>query len=99
MHGGNANRAARGAAVLFLAGAIGCGDARPQPPAAEQGPSTETGRPFDKARAGTIAGSVRWRGELPEVPPLVEHPSPAGPFTREKTLWPNPNAPVIDART
>ncbi len=97
MHGGSAKWAAT--AILLLAGALGCGDARPQPPAAAPVLSSEAGRLFDPAQAGTVTGSVRWTGNLPDVPPLVERPSPAGPYTREKTLWPNPNAPVIDATT
>jgi hypothetical protein len=82
-----------------LAGALGCGDARTQPPAAEPTPSPEAGCLFDPATAGGITGIVRWKGESPAVPLLIERPSPAGPFTREKTLWPNPNAPVIDVGT
>jgi hypothetical protein len=79
-----------------MAAALGCGDARTQPPAAEPSPSPEAGCLFDSATSGTVTGCVRWKGEIPKVPPLVELPNPMGAYVREKTLWPNPNAPVID---
>lgn len=100
MHGRSANRAATGLAVLFLAGALGCGDARTQPPAGEPVPPPDAGGLFDPASAGTITGRVLWAGELPSVPPLVERPALVGTQPGpEKTTRPNPNAPTIDART
>jgi hypothetical protein len=91
MHGRSANRAAMGLAVLLLGGALGCGDARPQTPPGGPAPPPDAGDLFDPASAGTITGRVCWAGEVLSVAPLV-----AGP---EKTAWPNPNAPVIDAKT
>jgi hypothetical protein len=86
-------------AILLLAAALGCGNARPQPLATGTAPSAEAGPLFDPTTAGTIAGRVLWNGAPPVVPALIEHPNTAGPFTRESTEWPNPNAPVIDAGT
>jgi len=95
MHG----RGLKGAAILLVAGALGCGDARTQPPA-EPAPSPEAGSLFDPANAGAVEGRVLWAGEVPSVPPLIERPNIAGPvFDKESVAWPNPNAPVIDATT
>jgi hypothetical protein len=55
---------------------------------------------FDSASAGSIAGRVSWEGDAPTVAlfrapvsPLSEQPT--GP----KLLWPNPHAPVVDAKS
>jgi hypothetical protein len=86
-------------AIFLLAGALGCGDAR-TPPAAAPAPSTEAGRLFDLDTAGTVEGRVRWAGDEPSVPPLIERPNITGPESDRKSIaWPNPNAPVIDAKT
>jgi hypothetical protein len=99
MHGRSANGVIRGAAVLLLVGALGCGDGG-TPPVTEPTPDAEAGTLFDAARAGTVTGRVVWRGERPVVPPLVQRPSMAGPtFDKGNTLWPNPNAPAIDEKT
>ena len=87
------------ATILLAAGVLGCGDARPQSPAVET-PSSEASRQFDLATAGSVSGCVRWTAEVPVVPPILE---PVNPFIpsgpRDKTPWPNPNAPVIDPAT
>jgi len=58
------------------------------------------GSQFDPAVAGAICGRVIWDGEIPR-PPLFQvwsiQSAPDG--SREKRLEPNPNAPVIDAKT
>jgi hypothetical protein len=98
MHGRSADRTVKGFVLVFLATALGCGDARPQPPAAEPAPPPDAGSLFDPDSAATITGRVRWAGELPSVAPLVVDPNPGGPpFIKERTAWPNPNAPVIGA--
>jgi len=99
MHGRSTDQLGRSGAILLLAGALGCGDARPQPPPAVAPPS-DAGSRYDPATAGTISGHVHWSAELPVVPPLLEpiNPLAADPLT-EKTPWPNPNAPVIDPST
>ena len=94
MHGRGVKQAVRGMIVLLLAGASGCGDARPQLPAAE--PEAEAGDLFNPDAAGVrsqAASSVE--GDSPSVPPLVERPGlmSAG-FDKEQTHWPNPNAPT-----
>jgi hypothetical protein len=98
MHGRGVKQAVRGMIVLLLAGALGCNDAHPQPPAAE--PEAEAGDLFNPDAAGTITGRVMWKGDLPSVPPLVERPGlmSAG-FDKEQTHWPNPNAPDVDGMT
>jgi hypothetical protein len=99
MQGRSTNRMVAGLAVLLLAAPLGCDAARPQPATGEAAPPDEAGSLFDPATAGTISGRVRWVGDVPAVPPLVERPNPTGPQpTRDATPWPNPNAPVIDLR-
>ncbi len=86
------------AMMVLAVGAVGCGDARPQPPPAS--PRADAGTQFDSATAGRIAGRVHWSADLPVVPPLLEPISAlAASPTAEKTPWPNPNAPAIDPTT
>ena len=85
-------------AVLLLATALGCGDARTQPP--PPSPVADAGSLFDSATAGTITGRIRWAGELPSVPPLLQRPNLLASDGNKETIpWPNPNAPVIDPGT
>ncbi len=98
MHGRGVNRTIQRMVVLVLAGALGCGDARPQPPAAE--PAPELGDLFDPGTAGAVTGQVLWKGELPSVRPLVGRPGlVAAGFDDEQAHEPNPNAPNIDGAT
>jgi hypothetical protein len=84
-------------AVLLLAAALGCDGAPPQPPDA---PPAAARRLFDPATAGAITGHVRWVGEPPSVPPLIQRPNLMGPVGNKETrAWPNPNAPAIDTKT
>jgi hypothetical protein len=83
-----------------LYGMGGCDDApAPSPPAAPPAP-VKGGRLFDPARAGEIRGEVLWRGPRPAVGPFRSIPEPLTdqppPPPRE---WPNPNEPVIEAKT
>jgi hypothetical protein len=85
---------------MLLTGALGCGDARPQPPAAAPDPAPGAGDLFDADAAGTITGRVLWAGELPSVPPLLQRPNLLAPDGNKETIpWPNPNVPVIDPQT
>jgi hypothetical protein len=55
---------------------------------------------FDLPACGTICGRVTWDGDIPLVAPFEVLPNPlAGEVFRHRQLRPNPNAPVIDART
>jgi hypothetical protein len=83
---------------LLLATALGCGDARTQPPV--PAPASDAGSLFDPATAGTITGRVHWAGEPPSVPPLLQRPNLLATDGNKETIpWPNPNAPVIDPGT
>jgi hypothetical protein len=63
-------------------------------------PTSDTGCQFDPDSAATLSGRVRWAGELPSVPALIQHPNLMAPADdREPKTWPNPNAPVIDAKS
>lgn len=97
MHG-RGSQVTRYSAVLLLAAALGCDGTYPQPRDAT--PAADAGHLFDPATAGTITGHVRWVGEPPSVPPLIERPNLMGPVGNKETrAWPNPNAPAIDAKT
>jgi hypothetical protein len=52
---------------------------------------------FDAAKTGTVAGRVTWTGAAPVVTP---YRAPISPLSeqpdRQKLLWKNPHAPVID---
>jgi hypothetical protein len=94
MHGRNAVVVA----MLLVVGTTGCGEPPPTPPAPE--PVSDAGSEFNAASAGTITGRVRWAGDPPTVPPLIERPNILNPDpNRTATAWPNPNAPVIDSET
>ncbi len=77
-----------------------CDEPVPAPPV-QRGPDPQLGRRFDPATVGSVTGTVRWSGPVPEVErfrciaePLVD-PFGAGPVR----TWPNPNAPRIDPET
>jgi hypothetical protein len=75
--------------------ALGCGDARTQPPAPAT-PDDGLASRFDPATAGTIKGTVAWSGELPAVKLFDVHFNPdSSPALREKLTRDNPNAPAI----
>ncbi len=85
-------------AMLLAVGTTGCGDAPPAPP--EPSPASQAVGVFDPANVGRITGRVRWAGDPPVVPPLIERPNFLNPDpNRTATAWPNPNAPVIDSQT
>jgi hypothetical protein len=86
------------ALAVLLSTVLGCGDARPAPrePESESAAVSQ----FDAATAGSLTGRVRWKGDLPSVPPFIERPNILAPDpNKTATAWPNPNAPVIDTDT
>jgi len=94
---GSATRAV-GLVTMLLTTVIGCGDGQSPVLSTEDSVPSTGGQRFDASSAGTITGRVLWTGPVPSVPPLIEQPNMAGPvFDKEKTLWPNPNAPLINA--
>lgn len=80
--------------LLTLSAVFGC---HPD----ESGPTPVADRvvnEFDSSSAGTIQGRVTWEGALPVVSPLAVKPNPLGvEILQRRQLWPNPNAPQIDA--
>jgi hypothetical protein len=78
-----------------------CADDHPAPPAeAPRAPAPEAGKRFDPAVAGTIVGTVRWKGPIPQVEPFRSVADPlADWFAGPGRQWPNPNAPRIDPET
>jgi len=79
---------------------LGCGDVPSHLQAESPNHAEEAGADFDPVTAGTIRGRVIWYGEMPAVPPFEVLPNPlAGEVLQKKQLRPNPNAPVIEART
>lgn len=84
--------------LLLVAIPMGC-NAAALPPLNEQS-TQQLGSAFNAASCGTIAGSVRWTGEQPHVPPLLAPVDPLiGPGTRGKLPRANPNLPIVDATT
>ena len=78
---------------------LGCGHAQSHPGENEAVPPV-AGSLFDAATAGAVRGRVVWEGDLPEVPPLLERPSVLSALPgKPVTVWPNPNAPLIDPTT
>src|ERR1700722_3632751 len=69
------------------------GEPTPKPPAG-------AAAAFDAASSGSIAGRVTWEGEVPTVAPFL---APVSPLSEQpigpKLPWPNPHAPVIDAKS
>jgi hypothetical protein len=84
------------AAILVIPWALGCGDARPQTPAAA--PDGAPASAFDPTTSGTIRGRVSWEGPVPEVPAFKIHsnlfPGKDGlvGLVRER-----PNLPQVDS--
>jgi len=85
--------------LFGVAVASGCDDSAAPPETLAQA-AVEIGRDFNPATAGTIQGWVTWRGAIPEVPSYRAPVSPGNEYTGQpRRLWPNPNAPRIDAAT
>jgi hypothetical protein len=86
--------------VLLGCLAPSCDEPAGETPVPPRAPDPEAGTHFDPATAGNIAGTVRWQGPIPSVPPFRAVAEPltdlgVGP-ARD---WPNPNAPRIDPAT
>jgi hypothetical protein len=76
----------------------GCSERPIDPPSADQ--PAPTGKQFDKAKTGTVAGRITWDGFVPKVKPLISPPSPALPPPHEPTRqWPNPLRPLVESET
>jgi len=76
-----------------------CGEPASTP--APSGPGQTAGESFDAAATGTVAGTIRWRGNVPAIPPLRSLEEPlflSGPSATARD-WPNPNAPRVDPGT
>jgi hypothetical protein len=87
----------RGGWLFLLVTIGGCGDTA-APVLFE--PPPEIGGHFDPSATGTIEGRLTWVGDVPQVLPFVSTSRPvADPPRDPKRPWPNPNAPVVDART
>jgi hypothetical protein len=84
--------------VLFLLGFLlpACDEQPPASPPAQPHPDPEWGTRFDPATAGTIEGTVRWDGPIPQVAPFRSVADPLGDLISKAVDWPNPNAPRID---
>jgi hypothetical protein len=86
-------------ALLIFAPVVGCDGSRPDAPA-ETVPADRRASLFEPARTGTIQGTLRWSGPVPEIPFLTSPPDPlAGPVLRHRQTHRNPNSPQIDSRS
>jgi hypothetical protein len=85
-------------ALFMLYACAGCGGAVPSEAPTSIKPALQSH--FDPENAGSVQGSVSWRGDPPLVPQIEGWLNPAvenGP--RQKQVRPNPNAPQIDPET
>jgi len=86
--------------MLPLILALGCSDARPEPPTAPRPAPEFSATRFDPATAGSIRGRVAWDGDLPVVAPFdYRRNLPSGNRAEPRLVRENPYAPVIDAGT
>jgi len=86
--------------VLALTAALGCGGAEPRAVAGEAPAEQEAVTSFDAASAGTITGSVTWKGAVPDVALFEIQACPfAGKALQLRHTRPNPNTPQIDPLT
>jgi hypothetical protein len=79
--------------------AAGCGSESPASDANGAAPPVALGTAFDPARAGRVAGRVKWVGPIPNPPPfLYAHPRPDGTGLLYQNAE-NPNRPRVDPKS
>lgn len=84
--------------VFFALFATGCGEEllRAKPQAAHSG---GFGAAYDETCTGSISGTVRWQGDLPQAPPFKIFGLPGDYPVDVRKDQPNPNLPRIDPKT
>jgi hypothetical protein len=81
-------------ALLLSALLAGCELEIASEPAASRA-SGELATAFDPAQTGTIRGTIKWEGKLPELPPLHFFATPTLPSSSH----PHPNVPDLDTES
>jgi hypothetical protein len=97
MHGCTRRPRAPWLPLLLLPLGLGCSDAPPLP---RVEPADSAATDFNSSVAGVIQGRVRWKGDLPSVPPFdYRRNLPSGNPSEPRLVRENPNAPIIDPQS